>query len=202
MNRHWFLPETPDVLGTLNRQAAITVEGMRAFVAWAGGEAEQSLVLREAEHEADKVRRELAQQLRVAFTTPLDAEDLYTLSERLDGVINMAKNVVRDADLLSIAPDETTAAMAREALVGVQHLAGAFGVLPKDPAAATTQADAAIKTARHIEKRYIRAIRELGNSPELQSALLRREHYHDCLQVGERIERVADRVWYAVVKEQ
>jgi hypothetical protein len=29
----WFLPESPDVLGMLGRQAAVTVEGMAALVA-------------------------------------------------------------------------------------------------------------------------------------------------------------------------
>lgn len=202
MNRHWFLPQTPDVLGTLNQQAAVTVEGMAAFAAWANGDADQATVLRDAEHAADKVRRELAQQLRVAFTTPVDAEDLFTLSERLDAVLNMAKNVVRDAGLMAIVPGEPTAAMASEALAGVRHLATAFAALPKDPNTATTEADAATKTARHIEKRYVRAIREIGNGSDLHSALLQREHFHDCMKVGERIEMVADRVWYAVVKEQ
>lgn len=34
----WFLPETPDVIGMLQEQAAITVNGMEAFAAWAGGD--------------------------------------------------------------------------------------------------------------------------------------------------------------------
>ncbi len=202
MKKHWFLPQTPDVLGTLNRQAAVTVDGMRAFVLWANGDPEQATVLREAEHSADKLRRELAQQLRVAFTTPIDAEDLFTLSERLDAVLNMAKNVVRDADLSDLAPNEATADMAREARTGVQHLAAAFAALPKDPTTATVQADAATKTVRHVEKRYSRAIREIVDGSNVHRALLQREHFQQCLQVGERVELVADRVWYAVVKEQ
>lgn len=202
MNRHWFLPETPDVLGTLNQQAAVTMRGMEAFAAWAAGDQASSDVLRRAEHEADKVRRTLAQQLRTAFTTPLDAEDLFTLSERLDAVLNMAKNVVRDADLLTLPPSQPTSDMAQEALAGVRHLAAALAALPRQQTTATAEADAAVKNVRHIEKRYARAIRELGSQEDLHGALLLREHYQDCLQVGERIERVADRVWYAVVKEQ
>ena len=39
MRRHrWFLPETPDVLGMLREQTAITIEGMEALVAWADGD--------------------------------------------------------------------------------------------------------------------------------------------------------------------
>ena len=202
MKRHWFLPQTPDVLGTLNRQAGITVKGMVAFAAWAAGDELQEDVLREAEHEADAVRRELAQQLRTAFTTPVDAEDLFTLSERLDGVLNRAKSTVRDAGLLDVEPREATSLMAAEALTGVQHLALALAAIPADPATATSEADAAVKNVRHIEKAYMRAIRVLPAEPDLPNALLLREHFHDCLKVGSRIELVADRVWYAVVKEQ
>jgi uncharacterized protein Yka (UPF0111/DUF47 family) len=202
VKRHWFLPQSPDVLGTLRRQTDLTVDGMTAYAAWADGDPEQGTVLRQTEHAADAVRRELAQQLRVAFTTPVDAEDLFTLSERLDAVLNKAKNVVRDAELMEVAPSEATATMAHEALFGVRHLATALGALPKDPKTATDEADAAVKNVRHIEKRYVRAIRELSDGDDLPRALLLREHMEDCLQVGERIERVADRVWYAVVKEQ
>ena len=34
----WFLPESPDVIGMLQRQAEITVRGMDAFARWAGGD--------------------------------------------------------------------------------------------------------------------------------------------------------------------
>ena len=202
VTRHWFLPQTPDVLGTLHRRTEVTVEGIEAFVAWAEGDAAQGRVLRQAEHAADDVRRELAQQLRIAFTTPVDAEDLFTLSERLDAVLNKAKNVVRDAELMDVAPNGATSMMAREAMLGVRHLANALTALPKDPQTATGEADAAIKNARHIEKRYAQAIRAMPDGDNLHAVLLQREHLEDCLQVGERIERVADRIWYAVVKEQ
>ena len=36
--QRWFLPETPDVLGLLRGQLAVTIEGLDAFAAWAGGD--------------------------------------------------------------------------------------------------------------------------------------------------------------------
>jgi len=38
VKRSWFLPERPDVLGMLRRQAAVTCDGMVALVGWANGE--------------------------------------------------------------------------------------------------------------------------------------------------------------------
>lgn len=202
MKQRWFLPETPDVLGTLNRQAEVTVTGMTAFLLWSQGDPEQRRILRDAEHSADTVRRELAQQLRRAFTTPVDAEDLFTLSERLDAVLNVAKNVVRDADMMGIGPAETTALMAQQAQEGVGNLVVAIAALHIDPAAATGAADAATKNGRRMEKIYSKAGRELAIATDFQAAMLQREHLQGCLRIGERIELVADRIWYSVVKEQ
>lgn len=202
MKQRWFLPETPDVLGTLNRQAEVTVSGMTAFLLWAQGDTTQSRILRDAEHAADTVRRELAQQLRLAFTTPVDAEDLFTLSERLDAVLNVSKNVVRDADMMGIGPSETTALMAQQAHDGVGNLVIAIAALHHEPTQATDAADAATKNGRRMEKLYSQAGRELAAATDFHAALLMREHLRGCLHVGERIELVADRIWYSVVKEQ
>ena len=34
--KHWFLPETPDVLGMLRRQMAVTIDGVDAFARLGG----------------------------------------------------------------------------------------------------------------------------------------------------------------------
>ena len=84
--RRWFLPETPDVVGMLRRQTEITLEGMEALVAWANGDVAAVDRLRELEHRADDCKRELWSALTVAFTTPLEPEDLFELSRGLDRV--------------------------------------------------------------------------------------------------------------------
>jgi len=43
--------------------------------------------------------------LTVAFTTPLDPEDIFELSRELDRVLNGAKNIVREAEVMETAPD-------------------------------------------------------------------------------------------------
>jgi len=93
--KRWFLPESPDLLGMLHEQAAITVEAMDALVAWSGGDLIASAVVRECEHRADETKRRLWRSLRESFSTPLDAEDLYSLSADLDEVLNAAKDLTR-----------------------------------------------------------------------------------------------------------
>lgn len=201
MKRHWFLPETPDVLETLARQAEVTVEGMSSFAAWAGGDAEAAQAVRSAEHAADAVRRELAKQLRAAFSTPIPQEDLFALSELLDSVLNRAKDVVREADLLALQPDPAVAEMAEAASEGVRHLATGLTSLTAANETATEAADAAIAAERRMEKTYRSAMRDLLADPDVGRVMARREIYRRVLEVGERLETVAERIWYAVVKE-
>ena len=56
------------------------------------------------EHRADEQKRQLRQALTSAFTTPLEPEDLFQLSVGLDDVLNNAKNAVREAEVMQVAP--------------------------------------------------------------------------------------------------
>lgn len=201
MSKHWFLPQNPDVLQTLRQQADITLAGAIAFASWAGGDLTQQAQVRACEHQADKARRQLSLQLRQAFSTPIDQEDLFTLSERLDAVLNGLKNVVREADSSQLEPDAAIADMASEIATGVQHLRMAMHHLDKDGDVATREADAAVSAERRMEKIYRDAMRGLLAVDDLREVLSRREFYRRTLDIGERLTRVADRVWYAVVKE-
>ncbi len=127
--RLWFLPEQPDLFGMLRRQVAVTIEGLDALVAWAGGEGEAAGRVREAEHRADDERRALRQALTDTLVAPIDPEDLYALSERLDAVMNGAKDTVREAEVMAIEPDEHMQAMARCLAEGVRQLDHAFANL-------------------------------------------------------------------------
>ena len=122
--KRWFLPESPDLLGMLHRQAAITVEAMDALVAWSGGDATAADTVRDCEHRADTAKRELWVALRDSFSPPLDAEDLYTLSADLDEVLNAAKDLTREMDVMAMQPDGPTHEMVVMLAEAVGHLAG------------------------------------------------------------------------------
>lgn len=199
--RHWFLPATPDVLAVLREQADQTVEGLRAFVSWSSGDLACEEAVRDAEHAADVIRRRLFSQLRAAFTTPMDAEDIYELSERLDTVLNDAKNAVREAELMNLHPNAALAEMAGAVLDGAVHLRDAFSALPDDADTATECADAAIKCDRTLERRYRVAMSELLAEQELRDVVAWREMYRRYARLGDALARVAERVWYATVKE-
>ncbi len=201
----WFLPQDPDVLGTLRRQAAVTVEGMAALVDWAGGDPSASDRLRDAEHRADEVKKELRASLRTAFITPIGAEDLFVLSGRLDAVLNGAKDAVRESEVMAVPPDPTVVGMAAHLADGVRELAAAFDRLgsKEDDAgvAATDAADRAVKAQRQLERVYRVGMSALLDVPDLREVVGRRELYRRFARIGDDITEVAERIWYAAVKE-
>jgi len=198
--KRWFLPDNPDLLGMLRRQAAVTVEAMDALVAWSGGDVAASVTVRDCEHRADDIKRELWQTVRDAFSPPLDAEDIYTLSAELDEVLNAAKDLVREMEVMDMQPDAPTHEMAMLLADAVGHLADAFGTLGTD-GDATQFADAAIKSQRRLEHAYRPAMSALMEVDDLREVMSRREMYRRLSRIGDLVHIVAERVWYAVVKE-
>lgn len=197
----WFLPESPDVLGLLHRQATVTLGGMEALARWSEtGEADAAQEVRDAERTADDVRKELLRALSKALTTPVDQEDLYWLSERLDTVINGAKNIVRESEVLGVAPDEHAAAMGEHALEAARLLAAGFEQLGAKHAHPGEDADAAVKAARRIERAYRRALADLPADADAKTLITMRELYRGYEQIAEAVVRVATRIWYAVLK--
>ena len=203
--RRWFLPQTPDVIGMLQKQAAITVRGMDAFAQWAAGNTARAEDVRAAEHECDEVRRSLVDAVSEAFTTPLQPEDLFQLSRDLDKVINGAKNTVRESEAMDFPPDAATAEMAVLLAEGVGHIRTAFAALSDRPddsePSATEAADAAVKSQRNLERVYRRAAGDLLDVTDISVVTARREFYRRISEISDDIVSVADRIWYAQVKE-
>ncbi len=201
MKQHWFLPYSPDLLGLLLDQSEITVNGIDVFVQWSSGDLEKNEVVRRYEHDADAARRKLLKELRAAFSTPLDPEDIYELSERLDTVLNGAKDAVRESEVMKLEPDPAMGEMAGHLQTGVGHLHAAFVNLKSDQDLATDEADKAIRCERDLEHCYRRAMSELTGETDLRLIAGRREMYRRYSRIGDSLVQVAHRVWYLVVKE-
>lgn len=199
---HWFIPQVPDVLGMLREQAQTTVEGMDELLAWARGEEAAAERLRAAEHRADTQKRELRAALTEAFSTPLEPEDIFELSRGLDEVLNSAKNIAGEAEAMHSPPDAATAEMSEELAEGTRRLAEAFARFAEDDrAGATAAADRAVKDQRHLQHTYRKAMSALIENPDLREVATRREIYRRLSRTGDELVRVAERVWYSVLKE-
>lgn len=196
----WLLPDTPDVLALLRAQLALTATGLEGFVAWADGDADRADGVRAVEHEADAAKRSLQRALRGALITALEPEDVYSLSQGVDQVLNEAKDVIGESEVMACPPDAAVAAMAAHVQAGVGHLDAAFAALADRPDAATAAAEKAIKEQRRLEHAYRGAMAALLAEDDLRSVTARRELYRRCSRMGQTVVDVAERAIYSTFK--
>jgi glutamine synthetase adenylyltransferase len=102
---------------------------------------------------------------------------------------------------MGVLPDQAMEDMACLLQEGVRQLDHAFSHLGNDARQATESADAAIKTQRRLERVYRRAMSELIENRDLREVLARQELYRRLTAMSDRVVGVAERVWYASVKE-
>lgn len=197
---HWFLPDTPDVVGLLRRQLAVTLDGIEAFAAWAAGDAAAAQAVRDAEHRGDAAKRELLSELRAAFVTPLEPEDVFALSRDVDWILNYVRDLVSESEAMACPPDARIAEMARLLGMAVRQLDTAIAQLAASTDAAIVAADAAIKAERQLEHAYYRGMAALLDVGE-GKVTARRELYRRCSRIGDTVVDAAERVVYAVMKQ-
>jgi uncharacterized protein len=199
--RHWFLPETPDVLGLLRRQLAVTTEAMDAFAAWAAGDATAALTVRDAARRGDEARRELFGALRIAFVTPMEPEDMFALSRGVDRVLDATEGLIGESEAMACSPDARIVNMATLLGEALRHIDEAIARLDADGGDATEAADAAIGSARRLAQAYYGGMAALLEVEDRSERIARRELYRGCARIGETVVDVAERVIYAVMKQ-
>jgi uncharacterized protein Yka (UPF0111/DUF47 family) len=202
--RAWWrvlMPAAPDVVALLVAQGQLTVAGMDAFNRWSrGGGQDMALAVRSAQHEAYHARRELLAALQAALSTPVDQEDLYSLSERIDRILTEARDTLREAEVLGCAPDAHTGRMAERLAEGTRALVTSFTLLRTNPEEAGRRADAASDTVHHVERDYREAMAALLRDDDLRAVLAGQVLYRHYLAVARAIVAVADRLWFVVLR--
>ena len=191
------------MLAMLRDQAAITVEGMDTLVAWAGGDATAVDRLRDCEHRADDRKRELREALGVAFTTPLEPEDIFELSRgarpRAERREERRPRGGGDADRARTRrlPRWPRSSRREHASSPMRSpLSGRDGA-----ALATEAATRAAKSQSRLEHVYRRAMSALIGVDDLREIAAKRELYRRLARIGDDLREVAERVWYSVLKE-
>jgi len=196
-----FLPPEHDFYARLQQHAAKAHEASEQLVRWVqtGDEAAANRV-REVEHEADQIRAQMMHDLSEVFSTPIDREDLLTLSRRLDEFINYTKDIVREMQLFELTPDRAIRDMTELLLEGATDLQRGFDALEHEAEAASVHARAAKKTENRVEKAYRLSLKELFDGDNMKEILLRRETYRHISNTADRLDEVADMLWMVAVK--
>jgi uncharacterized protein Yka (UPF0111/DUF47 family) len=200
-DRRWFLPDTPDIVGLLCRQAAVTVEALEALAAWAAGDRSAAQTVRDAESRGDVAKREVLNAVREAFILQLEPEDVFTLSRGIDWILNHGRDLIEEAEAMNVTPDPGIAEMVGLMVEATRQIDEAIRLLGRDDDQATAAADSAIKTARRLEHLYYRETAKLLEVEVMRQRIGLRELYRRCDRISEVLIDVAERIVYAVVKE-
>lgn len=204
-SKNWFSrligPEN-DFYSMLTEQAKITYEGMLALETWINeGALERCQTVRDFEHKADNHKLRLEKMLVDSLITPIDREDIYDLSHRLDEVINCAKRTVREMEALDVRSEGTVLPKMASILVeGSQCLLVSFSNLAADLNEAASQASLARKADNRLEKIYRKAMQDLFNTDDVKTIMRMAEVYRTMIIAGQRVDVVGEKLSHVIVK--
>ena len=189
----------------LSRQAEFTVQGMEALKQYVK-QPDSTLAdrIRKIEEEADEVRRILIDELNRTFVTPIDREDIFSLSLTIDDILDYAKSTVDEMALLKVNPNPFLERMvsllsdaAMEIYRGVLRLAD-------HPNVANDHAVRAKALENRVESVYREALADLFQGPEdlqgVMDILKLREIYRHISNAADRGDAAANVIGDIVVK--
>jgi len=194
-------------ISLLIEQSEITTVGLRLLEEWVSApkvESEAIEEMRVKEVEADEVRRILIDELHNTFITPLDREDLFTLSLYIDNMLDYAYTTIEEILLLSIEPDEYLTNMVKFTREAAEELELAFKRLSLNPRVAGDHARRAKKLENEVDHLYRVAISDLFTKAKdfkpLMVMLRRREVYRHVSNMANQADKAADVVGMVVMK--
>lgn len=199
----WFLPEDHDVLGMLRTQLDIVAEVRDLLDRWARLECPTGRAVRELQRLTEREhaqRRALHAAVRASFSTPLEAEDVFELGERLGELVEATYALVREAELSRTEPEPRLTALIASIVSVMPAVDAAVRALPSTDAA--NLADRAGEQRGTVEHAYREAIADLEYEPDLRRELRRRELYRRAEHLALATQRLGRRTWYAVCKTQ
>jgi uncharacterized protein Yka (UPF0111/DUF47 family) len=199
--RRWFLPDTPDVISMLRRQFAVMIEGADLLAVWAGGGPVKRSNLIEIDERGEKARRELLEALKEAFITPIEPEDLYSMSREAGWILSEIRDLVGEAEVLRGTPDQGLAGMCGLLAKALREIDEAVSDLVESGDRAGRASDQAIETIESMQTLYYSGMATTLDLDQRNERIARRELYRRCLRIGDRANDLADRVIYSVVKQ-
>jgi hypothetical protein len=203
--RKWIanlFPVEHDFFAMLGRQADLTRQGVDLFAQWLErGEDRLALNLLEREKEADEERLKMENILVDSFSTPIDRGDLYEFSRRLDGVLDYAKDTVREASALEVLPPQPNyTRFGAQLSVGMGALAEAIAHLRDDPKKSEEHVPEIRMAVDEVRETYFDSLNEVALETNVNVALRRREIYHHLKDAGVQIDHTTDILHRIIVR--
>lgn len=189
----------------LIQQAGVTVQGMEGLVAYMQNHPDDAAnQVRKTEKEADEVRRILVDELNHTFVTPLDREDIFTLSRTVDDMLDYAYSTVDEMEILHVVPNPYLQRMASLLRDAAEEIRMAMLRLKDHPNVANDHAVRAKALENRMEGVYREAIAALFQGPQdvehIVQMLKLREIYRHLSNAADRGDEAANVISDVVVK--
>jgi len=185
----------------LYRQSLKTLEGLEALWTFAEkGTKENADLVRNVEREADDLRRILIEELDKTFVTPLDREDIYSLSRAIDDVVDYANSTVDEMEIYGVKGDPHIKEMVNILRKAARELNDAVKILKDYPKIASEHAIKAKAYENSMEKAYHLALADLFKGSDTVYMLKMREIYRHLSNAADRGDEAANIISSIVMK--
>jgi len=152
------------------------------------------------ENEADEIRRILIDELNKTFVTPIDREDIFSLSQAVDDVIDYATSTVEEMILFEIIPDSYMKQMIEVLLEATKDIVYGVKHIKDNPGACVEHIIRAKKAENKIERLYRQGLVELFKTNDVMKTLKNREVYRHLSNAADRVVLAANIISDILVK--
>jgi predicted phosphate transport protein (TIGR00153 family) len=203
--REFFKPRQDKFLQSLIQQAEITLEGMDALEMYMKKPSDKhAAAVKQAEKDADEVRRILIDDLNRTFVTPLDREDIFALSRAIDDVMDYAFTTVEEMQILEVDPNDYLQRLVSLLQDAAEEIHLAMLRLKQNPGVASEHATRAKALENRVERVYREAVADLFSGPDdihhVMDMLKLREIYRHLSNCADRGDEAANVIHDIVVK--
>lgn len=203
--REFFKPRQDKSVHSLIQQAKITLQGMDALESYMKKRSEKHAVaVRQAEKDADEVRRIVIDDLNRTFVTPIDREDIFALSRAIDDVMDYAYTTVEEMEVLDVEPNDYLRRIVSLLQDAAEEIHLAMPRLKENPGVAAEHATWAKALENRVEQVYREAVADLFSGPEdihhVMEMLKLRELYRHLSNCANRGDEAANVIHDIVVK--
>lgn len=190
----------------IHNQAAATLKGMEALVVYFKEQSPESAeLLTKTEKEADEFRRILIYELNKTFITPIDREDLFSLSRTVDDVLDYAFSTLEEVELLKVTPTDYMRRIASLLRDAANELLMAVDRLEDYPGVANEHAQRAKALENKVEILYREALAELFEGVDDPKHVMKvfkyREVYRHLSNAADRGDEAANVIASIVMKK-
>ncbi len=200
-----FKPKPNRFIQLLIDQAAVTLEGMESLQDYMRNQSKKAAKrVTVAEKEADELRRILIDELNRTFITPIDREDIFSLSRAIDDILDYGDTTVDEMEVLGVEPNEYLRRMVSLLRDAAYEIHMATLRLQDHPSVAAEHAVRAKALENRVETVYREAVADLFQGPKdvehIMEMLKLREIYRHLSNSADRGDEAANIIGDIVVK--